>query len=134
MKRPLTKSAVSVLYAAGATWPGVDESVVERYASQAGHPATKPLIDTDQGDLLLFVFLLAGLVAGFIIGYYWRALFKGRIPESKMRQSEYRVQIPGAGIRNEEQGTHAETIVHMLQPGAEESESAGFDGGAGYEK
>lgn len=78
MKRSLTRSTASILHAtAAATWPGVDESVVERYANQAGHPASKPLIDV-QGDLLLFAFLIAGLIAGFVIGYYYRALFKER--------------------------------------------------------
>ena len=59
-------------------WTGVDESVVERYAEEAGRSAWKPFINTDQGDLLLFVFLAAGLIGGFIIGYYWRVLFKDK--------------------------------------------------------
>lgn len=57
-------------------WSGVDETVVEHYAEQAGRPAWAPFINTDQGDLLLFVFLLAGAIGGFIMGYYWRVLFK----------------------------------------------------------
>ena len=32
-------------------------------------PAREPYINTDQGDLLLFLFLLAGAVGGFIAGY-----------------------------------------------------------------
>lgn len=60
----------------GANWLGVDESVVEHYAEKAGRSARIPFINTDQGDLLLFVFLLAGAIGGFIIGYYWRILFK----------------------------------------------------------
>ncbi len=55
-------------------WPGVDESVVEKYAKEHGREAHKPLINTDQGDLLLFVFLIAGTVGGFVAGYYWRKL------------------------------------------------------------
>jgi hypothetical protein len=55
-------------------WPGVDESVVEKYAKEHGRKATAPLINTDQGDLLLFVFLLAGVIGGFIAGYSWRML------------------------------------------------------------
>lgn len=69
-------------------WPGVDETVVERYANEHGREAREPLINTDQGDLLLFVFLMAGAVAGFAAGYYWKALMDGR-PESL-----------GAGIKN----------------------------------
>ena len=59
-------------------WTGVDESVVERYAEEAGRSAWKPFINTDQGDILLFVFLVAGVIGGFIIGYYWRVLFKDK--------------------------------------------------------
>lgn len=55
-------------------WPGVDESVVEKIAKEQGREAREPFINTDQGDLLLFVFLLAGAVGGFVAGYYWRML------------------------------------------------------------
>lgn len=55
-------------------WPGVDESVVEKYAKEHGREAREPFINTDQGDLLLFVFLLAGTIGGFAAGYYWKEL------------------------------------------------------------
>ncbi len=55
-------------------WSGVDESVVEKYAKEHGREAHEPLINTDQGDLLLFVFLIAGTIGGFAAGYYWRVL------------------------------------------------------------
>ena len=55
-------------------WTGVDEAVVEKIAREHGREARPPLINTDQGDLLLFVFLVAGVVAGFAGGYYWRML------------------------------------------------------------
>lgn len=58
-----------------AAWQGVDESVVEKFAEKAGRPARTPLINTDQGDLLLFVFLLAGTAGGFVGGYLFRGLF-----------------------------------------------------------
>ena len=67
----LSSSAVS----AQSTWEGVDKTVVEKMAEQAGHPARKPYLNTDQGDLLLFLFLLAGAVGGFIAGYSFRSLF-----------------------------------------------------------
>jgi hypothetical protein len=59
-------------------WPGVDESVVEKFASERGREAHDPLINTDQGDLLLFVFLLAGTLGGFAAGYSWRMLMEGK--------------------------------------------------------
>lgn len=55
-------------------WTGVDESVIEKVAKEHGREAMPPLINTDQGDLLLFVFLIAGTVGGFAAGYYWRML------------------------------------------------------------
>jgi hypothetical protein len=61
--------------AACAPWAGVDETVIEKFAEAAGRPARDPFINTDQGDLLLFVFLLAGIAGGFTAGYYFRTLF-----------------------------------------------------------
>ncbi|MFN3533906.1 MAG: cobalt ABC transporter permease [Desulfatiglandales bacterium] len=65
------------LQAQEAKWVGVDESVVEKFASEHGREAMEPLINTDQGDLLLFLFLLAGAVGGFVAGYMWRSLLEG---------------------------------------------------------
>ncbi|MDP3259338.1 MAG: hypothetical protein Q8M34_01950 [Thermodesulfovibrionales bacterium] len=62
------------LVIAGDKWQGVDESVVEKYAKEHGREAREPFINTDQGDLLLFVFLLAGTIGGFTAGYYWRII------------------------------------------------------------
>jgi len=61
-----------------ASWSGVDETVIEKFAEQAGRTAREPFINTDQGDLLLFVFLVAGIVGGFIGGYNFRVLFPPR--------------------------------------------------------
>ncbi|HTP63970.1 MAG TPA: cobalamin biosynthesis protein CbiM, partial [Geobacteraceae bacterium] len=71
---------------AGEKWTGVDESVVEKYAKEHGREKRLPFINTDQGDLLLFVFLLAGSVGGFTAGYYWRELIveKPSPPRHKM--------------------------------------------------
>lgn len=65
-------------------WTGVDEAVVEKVAKEHGREARPPLINTDQGDLLLFVFLVAGVVAGFAGGYYWRML----VSEKKQDRGE----------------------------------------------
>ncbi len=70
----------SSLVTAAEKWPGVDESVVEKYAKEHGREAMTPLINTDQGDLLLFVFLLAGTIGGFAAGYYWRILMVEKTP------------------------------------------------------
>lgn len=56
-------------------WEGVDKVVVEKMAAEAGHPAREPYVNTDQGDLLLFLFLLAGAMGGFVLGYTFHALF-----------------------------------------------------------
>jgi len=55
-------------------WGGVDVTVIEKYAVDAGREPSEPFINTDQGDLLLFVFALGGAVGGFVAGYYWRRL------------------------------------------------------------
>jgi hypothetical protein len=64
---------------AGEKWPGVDESVIEKVAKEHGREARESLINTDQGDLLLFAFLLAGAVGGFVGGYYWRAVTEKKV-------------------------------------------------------
>ncbi len=56
-------------------WTGIDVSIVGKYAEKYGHPPRDPYINTDQGDLLLFVFTAAGIIGGFIIGYNYRRLF-----------------------------------------------------------
>lgn len=64
----------TAVFAEEGKWGGVDESVVEKYAKEHGREAREPFINTDQGDLLLFVFLLAGTIGGFAAGYYWKEL------------------------------------------------------------
>lgn len=59
-------------------WDGVDKTIVERFAKESGRAPWSPFINTDQGDLLLFVFLLAGIAGGFVLGYYYRKLFGER--------------------------------------------------------
>lgn len=56
-------------------WTGIDVSIVGKYASKYGRPPRDPYINTDQGDLLLFVFTLAGVIGGFVIGFNARKLF-----------------------------------------------------------
>jgi len=69
-------------------WTGVDEAVVEKIAREHGREKKEPLINTDQGDLLLFVFLLAGTVGGFAGGYYWRMLVSEKRTVKKTHEND----------------------------------------------
>jgi ABC-type cobalt transport system substrate-binding protein len=75
-----------------ANWGGVDESVVEKYAEEHGRAPREPLINTDQGDLLLFMFLTGGAIGGFAAGYYWRTLM-----EDRTKTAENKAQITDRG-------------------------------------
>ena len=79
----LLGAAGSAVAGSDKKWAGVDETVVEKFATEAGRPPRKPLIDPGEGDLLLFVFLVAGTVGGFIAGYCFRGLFppKAKAPD-----------------------------------------------------
>ncbi len=85
MKRHAVAAMVAVLIMwpasglqAAEQWQGLDEAVVRKIAREHGRTAKKPLIDTGEGDLQLFAFLLAGVVGGFAAGYCWRSLLEGR--------------------------------------------------------
>ncbi|HZZ85903.1 MAG TPA: hypothetical protein VFE30_15315 [Anaeromyxobacteraceae bacterium] len=58
-------------------WAGLDEAVVERVSAEAGHPRWRTLLD-ESGDLPLFLFLSAGIVGGFALGYGYRAVLSPR--------------------------------------------------------
>ena len=74
----LLLAAPACLPGRAASWSGVDEAVIGKIAEKAGRPAREPFINTAQGDLLLFVFLAAGIAGGFVAGYYFRVLFPPR--------------------------------------------------------
>jgi len=76
------------LSTASEKWPGVDESVIEKVAKEHGRESREPFINTDRGDLLLFVFLLAGVVGGFIGGYYWRALTEKKVARAQVLKKD----------------------------------------------
>ena len=68
-------AALSVTSVAeAAKWTGVDEAVIEKIAEEHGRKAEEPPIGKEQGDLLLFCFLVAGATGGFAAGYCWRML------------------------------------------------------------
>ena len=64
-----------------AQWSGVDETVVKKFAEDAGRPPAESFI---RGDALLFFFLVAGAIGGFVAGYCFRGLFP---PERKVGNS-----------------------------------------------
>jgi ABC-type cobalt transport system substrate-binding protein len=68
--------------AADAGWQGVDDKF-EELAKAAGHPAREPYINLVQGDVGLFMFLMAGALGGFIAGYNFRILFPPRSATAK---------------------------------------------------
>lgn len=56
-------------------WQGVDEAVIEKFASEKGKQVKEPLIPLE-GDTELFVFAVFSAIGGFIAGYYWRQLLQ----------------------------------------------------------
>ena len=63
---------------AGEKWPGVDDAVVNKIAREHGREVHASLLPSAEGDLQLFMFLMAGTVGGFVAGYYWRVLLEGK--------------------------------------------------------
>jgi len=75
----ITGAALSAAAPADAAkWSGVDEVVIEKVASEHGREAGATLIDLEQGDIGLFLFLIAGALGGFAAGYYWRSILAER--------------------------------------------------------
>jgi hypothetical protein len=60
-------------------WEGIDETVVSKFATEAGRAPSEPYI---HGDVLLLAFLVGGAAAGFVAGYYFRVAFPPRSIES----------------------------------------------------
>jgi cobalt/nickel transport system permease protein len=91
------------------TWVGIDAGVMERVAEEQGRAAWTPFINTDVGDLLLFVFFLGAVVAGAVIGWVVHGLRSGgagapvRFAEGGLTRSPRRrrrgrvVALAGAG-------------------------------------
>ncbi len=83
-------------------WAGVDEAVIEKIAKEHGREAKEPLIGDDQGDLMLFLFLLAGTVGGFAAGYYWRVLItEKRATPAKVNSAAGPLEGPSAVRKRE---------------------------------
>ena len=72
------------------SFAGMDESVNEKMAEEAGAPSREPFINTEaMGDLWNFILLLGGGAAGFIIGRNWNQLFGRReaVPPDPTRKA-----------------------------------------------
>ena len=68
-------------------WAGIDEAVIEKYATDKGMKAAEPLFNVE-GDMLLFLFALAGAIGGFVMGYYWHKVFIVGTPDQEGEQRE----------------------------------------------
>jgi len=78
----LVHCCLPLVAAAEEKWAGVDDTVVGKYAKEHGREKRVSYINTDQGDLLLFVFLLAGVLGGFTAGYSWCLLVNKKVQVS----------------------------------------------------
>jgi hypothetical protein len=56
-------------------WPGVDETVVEKAATEHGRQSCPGILSLE-GDSKLFAFLIAGISGGFVMGYFLRDFIK----------------------------------------------------------
>ena len=72
-------SLSSLAFCAEGKWQGLDETVVGKIAEEHGRKPMEPMINTGEGDMQLFVFMIAGVLGGFAAGYYWRVLLDGKI-------------------------------------------------------
>ena len=53
-------------------WIDATDTVAEEGAGNIGREVADPLINTDQGNMLVFFFTLGGVAGGTAVGYYWR--------------------------------------------------------------
>ena len=86
----------------GGKGAGVDEAVIEKIAGEHGREAKEPLIGDDQGDILLFLFLLAGAVGGFVAGYYWRVLITEKKEQDAAGEASSMLSAGGASAEKRE--------------------------------
>ncbi len=70
-------------------WEGMDELVVEAYASENGREARGPVLPLEDGDLLLFLFCMGGFLGGCVVGYAWKKIFsEGNGSRSKVDHAD----------------------------------------------
>jgi len=76
-----------LLWAIAATtgsWVGIDAGIMERVAEERGRAARTPFINTDVGDLLLFVFFGGAVVAGAAAGWIVQGMRRARSTTSRV--------------------------------------------------
>ncbi len=64
-------------------WVGIDEGVIEKYASESGREVSPPLLPVDNGDLILFFFTFFAFIAGCTVGYAWSRVMRPKEAGSK---------------------------------------------------
>jgi len=69
----MTRLLINAVMASQEKWAGIDETIVNKFAEDAGRPPAQGLLE-GTGDLPLLMFLLAGLAGGFMLGYFYREL------------------------------------------------------------
>lgn len=67
-------AAVWAVAVSAGGWVGLDAGVMGRTAAEQGRPPWQPFINTDVGDLLLYVFFSGAFLAGGAIGWIVRGL------------------------------------------------------------
>jgi len=76
MASPLRAEEVTTPVVEKVNFSGMDETVNDHLAEQAGRPAQSPYIDTESmGDVWNALLLLAGGICGFVIGRGWDEIF-----------------------------------------------------------
>lgn len=60
-------------------WTDATDFLSLKAAAEANRKARPPLINTEQGNMLVFFFALGGVTAGFITGYNWRSLMTEKV-------------------------------------------------------
>lgn len=84
----LEKTDIPAVQTEEGPWTGTDVSIVGKYATKYGRPPRDPYINTDKGDLLLFVFTIAGVIGGFVIGFHARKLFYENNPGELIKKED----------------------------------------------
>ncbi len=78
------------------SWVGLDQGVMGRIAVERGRGPWTPFVNTDVGDLLLYVFFLGALAAGAILGWIVRGFRAETAPTERTGRGVARYFLGGA--------------------------------------